>query len=560
LKDKVFVIGLDGGTLDLIIPWAHEGKLPNFSRLLSTGVHGNLHSTIHPLSPQAWSSFMTGKNPGKHGIYGFIQRKPRSYDVQYTNATNRDGASLWQLISEAGGKVGVIDVPFTYPPERVNGFMITGMDAMWEEAKFIYPDGLKTEIEAKLGEFRWYPQKPSMKEMDSYVRDMFRAIDHRAKLTEYLMDNKEWDFFLTVFLATDRVQHTLWRHMDKTHVLYNPEEAKQYGDVIFRVYKRLDEIIGNLINKLDDNTTLVIMSDHGSGPYKWVMNLSKWLNMNGLLRFKKIRSKAEVKNVSHQMLKNSWFFLKRWLPGSLKTKLAAIAPSLKHKWMSHIFFSGIDWQNTKAYAVGNYGNIYLNVKGREPLGIVNPGEEYENLRNEIMGKLGELRDPDSGEPILDKVYKKEDLYSGPYLEDAPDIIILWKDFAYYTRQSVVDEEVLLFEPPGKFGNRVIEHSACHRLNGVLIMHGKRLLQGKTMNAHIMDLAPTILYAMGLPVPEDMDGKVLTDAFSNGYLKSHPVRYKKTKEAAPRKEEPVATGLPEEAEAARERLRDLGYID
>jgi predicted AlkP superfamily phosphohydrolase/phosphomutase len=560
MKDKVFVIGLDGGTLDLILPWAQEGKLPNFSRLLSAGVHGNLHSTIHPLSPQAWSSFMTGKNPGKHGIYGFIQRKPRSYDVQYTNATNRDGASLWQLISESGGKVGVIDVPFTYPPERVNGFMITGMDAMWEEAKFVYPDGLKTEIEAKLGDFYWYPQKPSMKEMDSYVRDMFRAIDHRAQLTQYLMDNKEWDFFLTVFLATDRVQHTLWRHMDKNHVLHNPEEAKHYGDVILRVYRRLDEIIGNLMNKLDDNTTLIIMSDHGSGPYKWVMNLSKWLNMNGLLQFKKSRDKAEVKDVSHQVLKHSWFLLKKWLPGPLKTKLAAIAPSLKHKWMSNIFFSGIDWQNTRAYAVGNYGNIYLNVKGREPLGIVNPGEEYENLRNEIMRKLGELRDPDSAEPILDKVYKKEELYSGPYLEDAPDIIILWKDFAYYTRQSVVDEEVLLFEPPGKFGNRVIEHSACHRLNGVLIMHGKHLLQGKTMNAHIIDLAPTILYAMGLPVPEDMDGKVLTDAFPNDYLKSHPVRYKKTKEAAPRREEPTASGLPEEAETTRERLRDLGYID
>jgi predicted AlkP superfamily phosphohydrolase/phosphomutase len=560
MKDKVFIIGLDGGTLDLIMPWAQEGKLPNFSRLLSTGVHGNLHSTIHPLSPQAWSSFMTGKNPGKHGIYGFIQRKPRSYDVQYTNATNRDGESLWQLISEAGGKVGVMDVPFTYPPEKVNGFMITGMDAMWEEAKFIYPDGLKTEIEDKLGEFYWYPQKPTMKEMDSYVRDMFRAIDHRAELTHYLMDSKEWDFFLTVFLATDRVQHTLWRHMDKNHVLHNPEEAKQYGDVIFRVYQRLDEIIGNLMNKLDDNTTLIIMSDHGSGPYKWVMNLSKWLNMNGLLQFKKSRDKAGTKDVSRQVLKHSWFLLKKWLPGSLKNKLAAAAPSLKHKWMSHIFFSGIDWQNTRAYAVGNYGNIYLNVKGREPLGIVNAGEEYENLRDKIMRKLGELKDPDSGEPILDKAYKKEELYSGPYLEDAPDIIILWKDFAYYTRQSVVDEEVLLFEPPGKFGNRVIEHSACHRLNGVLIMHGKQLLQGKTINAHIMDLAPTILYAMGLPVPEDMDGKVLTDAFSNDYLKSHKVRYKKAKETVPRKLEPVATGLPEEAAAARERLRDLGYID
>ena len=557
MGNKVFVIGLDGGTFDLIKPWASAGKLPNFSRLISTGVHGDLLSTIHPLSPQAWSSFITGKNPGKHGIYGFVKRNNQSYDLQYMNATNRDGASLWRLISEAGGKLGVIDVPFTYPPERVNGFMITGMDAMWESAKYIYPEELKIEIESKLGNYCWYPQKPTMKEMDRYVRDIFRAIDYRGRVTEYLMESKEWDFFITVFLAPDRVQHTLWRHMDKNHVLYNPQEAERYGNIILQVYQRIDEIIGKLTARLDDNVTVIIMSDHGSGPYRWVLNLSKWLDMNGLLQFKNSQAKRRVPN---QALKHSWFFLKKWLPDKLKKKLAVLAPALKHKWMSHVLFSGIDWQNTQAYAIGNYGNIYINLKGREPLGIVNPGEEYEKLREEIIRKLAELRDPDSGETILDKVYKREELYSGPYLEDAPDLIVLWKDFAYYTRQSVVEEEVSLFEPPGKFGNRTIEHNACHRLNGVLIMNGRPLLQGKVIKTNIMDLAPTILYTMGLPVPEDMDGKVLTEAFSSTHLESHPVRYVVFEKVASRKEEWAATYSPEEAEATRERLQDLGYID
>lgn len=557
MENRVFVIGLDGGTFDLIKPWVDAGKLPNFSRLISTGVHGDLLSTIHPLSPQAWSSFTTGKNPGKHGIYGFVKRNSQSYELQYTNATDRDGASLWHLISKAGGKVGVIDVPFTYPPESVNGFMVTGMDAMWDEATFIYPNELKTEIENGLGTYCWYPQKPTMKEMDRYVDDMFKVIDHRARITEYLMENKPWDFLITVFLAPDRVQHTLWRHMDKDHVLYNPQEAERYGNVIFQVYQRIDEIIGGFTARLEEDVIVIIMSDHGSGPYRWVLNLSKWLNMNGFLQFKESQAK---RHVSGQALKQSWFLLKKWLPDKLKKRLAVLAPGLKHKWMSHMFFSGIDWENTQAFAMGNYGNIYINVKGREPLGIVNPGKEYERLREEIIRKLGELRDPDSGQVILDKVYRREELYSGPYLEDAPDIIALWKDFAYYTRQSIAEEEVSLFEPPGKFGGRTIEHNACHRLNGVLVMNGRPLLQGKVIKASIIDLAPTILYSMGLPVPEDMDGKVLSEAFSSTYLESHPVRHVAPEKVPSGKEELATTYSPEEAEATRERLRDLGYID
>jgi predicted AlkP superfamily phosphohydrolase/phosphomutase len=282
--------------------------------------------------------------------------------------------------------------------------------------------------------------------------------------------------------------------------------------------------------------------------------------MNGWLEFKNGGNGTRLGRVWSELLKDSYFGLKKWLPNKLKKRLATLSPDLKHKWASRVVFSGIDWTNSRAYAVGNYGNISINVRGREPLGTVDPGKEYESLREEIITRLAELKDPDSGEPILDKVYKREELYSGPYMEEAPDIIVLWKDFAYYTRQSVADEEVSLFEPPGKFGSRTIEHSACHRLNGILIMNGKPLLEGKTVEANIIDLAPTILYTMGLPVPEDMDGRVLTEAFSSTHLESRPVRHVASDKMSSRKEAPKSVYSPDEEEATRQRLRDLGYID
>jgi predicted AlkP superfamily phosphohydrolase/phosphomutase len=174
--------------------------------------------------------------------------------------------------------------------------------------------------------------------------------------------------------------------------------------------------------------------------------------------------------------------------------------------------------------------------------------------------LAELRDTDSGKPILDKVYRREELYSGPYMEEAPDLVVLWKDFAYYTRQAAADEEVSLFEPPGKFGNRSIEHSACHRLNGILIMYGKPFLRGKVIDANIIDLAPTILYTMGLPVPDDMDGEVLSEAFLPAHLEAEPVRHMASEEVSFGEREWADVDSPSEDEATRQRLRDLGYID
>jgi len=565
MAERILVIGLDGATFDLITPWVNEGRLPVFAKIMKEGVYGELRSTIHPLTPQAWTSFMTGKNPGKHGIFGWTKRKPGSYEIQYTNANSRDGRTLWQILSEFGLRVGVIDVPMTYPPEEVNGFIISGMDALWQEGKFTYPPELLFEIESKLGQYQWYPDRPTIKNLDAWIEKVLATIQNRTNIAKYLMRHKDWSFLITVYMAPDRAQHALWRHMDSTHPQHVPEEAEKYGHVIKQIYEKIDQSMGELLGEVGDETTVIIMSDHGAGPYKKVLNLSKWLEMNGFLCFKDRNLSGFTVSILyrqslHSILKHLFFGLKRCLPKSLRTALSATLPSIKDKWVSHLFFSEVDWSRTRAYAMDNYGNIFINLKDREPNGIVDP-TEYESTRDSIIEKLRELRDPDTGEAVLGQVYKREELYRGIYTTHAPDLIILWKDFNYYTRQTLVSEEVALFEPPGKFGGRQIEHSACHRLDGIFIAMGKEIVTGKIINgAQIIDLAPTVLYLLGLPVSTDMDGRVLKDVINSKYLEQHPVRYfdvEQTPSDSGRKKETYSS---DEAKIVQQRLRDLGYIE
>lgn len=567
-RRRILVIGLDGATFDLIKPWVQQGKLPHFGRLMAEGVHGELASTVHPLSPPAWTSFMTGMNPGKHGIFDFSERAPESYNLQFTNGGFRKAKTLWRILSEAGKQVVVIDVPMTYPPEPVNGSLIAAMDSLWEESRFMFPPELLLEICERFGGYPFYPTKPTLHEMDAYVHGMHEVIEHRAEVARFLLRTKPWDFFQVVFLATDRVHHTLWRFMDATHPLHDPVAAQRYGTAIYDVYAHIDEVLGRFMAELDAGTTVLVMSDHGGGPYDKVVNLAKWLEQGGWLRFRPQARGAELnlrqrvlRTCAYSLPKHAWRGFKRWVPVWIKRRLAATFPDLRAKWLSHLSLSSIDWGRTAAYALGNYGNIYINLEGREPQGIVRPGKEYEALRDRIIKALAQLRDPDTGQPILDRAYRREELYRGPYVERAPDIVVVWKDYRYYTRGTFSSEETALFALPGEFGSGRIEHSACHRPNGILLAQGEDVRKGEVVRgAAIIDLAPTILYLSGLPVPVDMDGRVLTELLDKRFLDTHPIAACEGAEPFSAAVDRDAAFSPEEAEQVANKLRALGYLD
>jgi predicted AlkP superfamily phosphohydrolase/phosphomutase len=573
-RKKVFVLGLDGATFNLINPWMEEGKLPHMAQLVKEGASGTLTSTIPDHSAAAWSSFITGKNPGKHGLFHFSEHLPNSYKVRFVNASTRDGPSLWRIISDAGKKVGILNVPMTYPPEAVNGFMISGMDSPGPDSGFTYPSGIYEELQRNVGGYRiefglW--SFISKGQIDLVVQKQKEAVKQRFAAMRYLMDHNPWELFVAVFTATDRAQHAFWKYMDPKHPLYNPEFNHRYGSHILSIYQDMDEIVKYLLETLDDETLLMVMSDHGAGPSgARSLYLNNWLWERGLLFFRdsaKSNPSTIISRCKNVLYRNWLGSLPRRLWGSLsrekKELLMKVFPGLLDLVASRFYFSRIDMEKTKAYAEESKTFIWINKKRSDSMGLVEPGEEYEQLRDFIIEELQNLTCPETNEPVIARAYRKEEIYHGRHLNKAPDIIVTFRPAGYVPRPSYsVDSSVVLQTLSRKTLEKDefnLRENGRHEPNGILMVRGNRIKRGCVLEeAHIMDLAPTILYMMGLPVPDDMDGKVLSGIFEPDVMKQNPITYCASEglEAGHQEITPYSEG---EEETVRERLRDLGYL-
>jgi predicted AlkP superfamily phosphohydrolase/phosphomutase len=561
----VLVMGLDGATFDLILPWVKAGSLPVFAKIMQEGVYGELQSTIHPMSSIAWPSFMTGMNPGKHGIFDVTEQLANSYEITFTSGASRFGKTVWKILSEAGKKVGVINVPMTYPPEEVNGYLIAGMDSPGIDSNFVYPKELWDEIKKNVGEYVIEHGNPmGNKSLDEFAKDILYSLERRYALFNYLQQNYPTDLSVVVFVAPDRSHHFFWKYMEDEKLSKGKAGRSGYHNVIPSVYQRLDTLIGEVIARLDSNTVLMIMSDHGAGPIRKLVNLNAWLNTQGLLSLKgKSDGQTDLiegfKKIPFVVARYGWRILRQYLPDSYRSRLRRLLPKTKDRFITYLFLSRIDWSSTKAYSTGYFGDIRINLKGREPQGIVNPGSEYEDLRQEIITRLESLKDPDTGEKMVDKVYKREALYHGDRVQKASDLIVKWDGYRYKSRINLEMEEKssaseIMIDPA-----KDSKISSIHKLNGIFMAYGDVIKQGSELKgAEIIDLAPTILYMMGEPIPDSMDGRVLTDILKEDSLNKNPVRYRKTDRDDVGRQGVAYTD--EEADRVRERLQGLGYIE
>jgi predicted AlkP superfamily phosphohydrolase/phosphomutase len=551
-KQKVFLIGIDGGTFDIIKPMIAEGRLTTLSGIISNGSHGALLSTIPPLSPVAWTTLSTGMNPGKHNILDFLKKKPNSYEVEIMNASFRRARPIWNLLNRAGKMVGVINVPVTYPPDHVHGIMISGMDTPNQSGDFMIPDTLAQELENAIGgykleniKFRSMGENP-----EKQVNALFSILENRYQTARYVLDNYPIDFMFMVFDTTDRAQHNFWKYNDHGTIKTGPSEKCR--GLIQESYDRVDRKIGDLVEKLGPEDMVIIASDHGFTSIRSGVRLNLWLSRNSYLTFRRKmplhrRAVKKINSVARTRVKNilSEGLIKKIRGGGSRKEQINVLPS-------------VDMKKTKAFCISSYG-IYLNLKGREPDGIVEPGDEYEKLREKIMSDLLQLRDPSTGEQVIDEVLKKEDVVHGQYTDSAPDIYITWRSGYFF----MGERQQTLFNIKSTGDDIFTAHnwSGQHARNGIFIIKGPHIKKNHQIeNANIADIAPTIMYLMGLDIPEQMDGKVLLEVIEEEYLKQVPVRRLVDSGENSLSQEPPHGFSKVEADSVMDRLRDLGYMD
>ncbi len=570
MSDRVLVICLDGATFALLDPWIASGRLPNLRRLADEGVRGELASVVPPITAPAWSSFMTGKNPGKHGVFHFVNRGDETDRATFVDSRSRSGKVLWHLLGEAGKKVLVLNVPTTYPPEEVNGALISDFLTPPGKRDFTYPASLADELEEAFGKYPLHLKtlmfSPGLSVPNA--RRLMSELRHEAEVkfdaAHYLLDRHRADFCILHILGTDRVQHELWRLFDSQDPGKDAKLARHCAEEVVEYFAQLDAEIGRLCDRFDGDTTTFVISDHGFGPIRKVIDLNVWLLEQGYIRTR-TDFRSRLKSALWRCGLTKEFFVRLALRSFFKygAGLAAKIPD-ESIFKSMLFlakrgdggqllfsFDDVDWSRTKAYAPVGMGAININLHGREPEGSVDPGGEYQALKEEITGKLRDLKDPDTGERIDADVHLREEVYHGPFLDRAPDVLFLPNASGLFAGSMT-----------GFFSNRWIFQNAAwpghHRMEGILLAKGKRFRQGDQIEgAALIDLAPTILHLLGNSVPTDMDGRVLTDLFEKDFLEQHPVEFRSPDEETAAS--PAAPGDGDEEEDVVKRLKDLGYL-
>ncbi len=536
---KVFLLGLDGMTLRVVEPYVEAGLLPNFKKVLEGGVYGDLCSTIPPFTGPAWMSLATGKNPGKHGVYEFRRREGYTTKL-VTKNTSPHAEPIWSILSRNGKKVVVVNVPFTYPPDEVNGVMVSGMMTPDINTDFVFPKNLRKKVFELIPDYQidiGQQVRIYSRDKDALLRKIFKITEDRRKLMHYFLDHEPWDMFFITFVGPDRLQHFMW------------DEVTAMEPECVRYYQVLDDILGDIMTRLDDDTVLLMVSDHGFTAAKKVLHINNLFSELGLLH---VRRNWKRKNTGGIM--SAPFRVIKW--GARRTGLIHVKEKLPRSVLNRIKTlvrsrefteASFDPSRTKVFSMVGCGMACINLKGREPQGIVKK-EDRGELFEEIKKKLLEFKDPATGETIVKDVVLCDRIYSPECTEGRPDLLVVTEE-GYLVMESL-GEDIL---GDTRWGQRCL--TGGHAMNGLFAAYGSNI-NSRRCDAHIFDVMPTVLYLTGSSIPEDVDGRVLSEIIDGGYLERNEIRFQKGG-AIDRDE---ATSLSEgESKQVEDHLRNLGYL-
>lgn len=519
---RVLVIGLDGATFRILLPLIAGGELPNLKSTIENGTRGILKSTVPPTTPPAWTSIFTGRKPANHGVFDFSYQVEGSYERKIVNSTHRRAEAIWTFLSRAGKKVCIINVPVTYPPDEVNGHMVCGMLTPNVDSDFTFPPGLRQELLKRFPDYAIDPDEELHgKTLDGKQR--FLAVERSTKrlkdIAISMLEKMKWDFFAVVFVGPDRVQHLLGVDVD------GKSSVSVDRNLLVAHMKTIDSCLGEILAKVDSNVTVIICSDHGFRKASKRVHAVNWLARKGFLRFEKGEEELERGAVGlSRLLGIVRTIMRKALPRRAIRFLDSSAMITKASWLfrRRLLQEGgsafnIDWDKTEAYFVSESSQaISVNLEGRDVRGIVKPGEQYDNLLDRITEGLRALRDPENGRRIVQDVLRGKEVHKGIFEQEAPDLYVVTNEGYRLTGGFSLFGEV-------RYLNKI---KGDHDPDGILILKGPGIKEGCVLDdARVEDIMPTSLYAMGLPISTNLDGRILLDAFRDEFLRERPAVFK-----------------------------------
>jgi predicted AlkP superfamily phosphohydrolase/phosphomutase len=497
---RTVIFGVDGLTFRVLHPLIKRGELPNFQKLAQEGCEAILESKYPPLTPPAWTALSTGLKPANHGVYDFW-----TYDDQQERGTVRKshvltrrkgGKAIWNILSEYGKQVLVLNVPATYPPEAVNGIMASGyMTPLGSGVDFAYPTAFKEELLRTVPDYiidlgSIYERLKISGKVGPLVDAVCRMTEDRIKLSMYLLKEKPWDFCYLAFIGADRLQHPLW------------EEVIALDPRTNRYFQMLDAALGQILEQLEAEDTLFVVSDHGFAGHSSYFDINEYLLQKGLLsmgadyeanRRKSSRAAKFRRLVTRVGLRSAARKLKR----SLKTAGVWGTEKFALGGLNRPALEEIDWEKTLAYvpSFSGFPSAYADI-------FLSPNMTDEQIAN-LCEDLKRQENPKNGRPLIDAIYTNEVYGTGPYVLHEPHLLLLPNEGVTF-RVELGNERV--WEDLGKsFGS--------HHKDGVLYAYGGHFKRGfKAPNAEIYDLVPTLLHSIGLPLPHAFDGRVLEELF------------------------------------------------
>lgn len=544
---KVFIVGLDGADWSILDKLMSRGAMPTLASLVSGGARGTLFSTIPPVTPVAWASFQTGTWPAKHGVIDFVQVEDRGRVQRVVTARSIRTKTVWEYLNEYGCKAISVNVPLTYPPFEIDGCMISGMFTPSLDSPFTHPPELKQELETVTGGYRLLESGHKqfntfdVKSRDglvAFVEFFCELIDIRTRAALYLRDSYPWDLFMVHFQAVDALQHPCWAYLEEDH----PEFNRSMQDVVVRFYVELDARIAKLVDGLPEGTLIVLMSDHGFQRNRGYVYINNWLANQGWLALSSASRtlRRDLARLAYSVV-TSWEPLRREARKLLKR--IAQSEHASQELLLSLQQAEVDWSRSQAYArTPQYAYIYLVDR-----------VDVEGIRSKLSKELLTLKLPGRSESPVSAVLGASEVWSSDKLiREVPDLVI--EPYAGFIFSDGLNQAGLWRVPIVGADYDI----GIHRREGIVVFAGEVVSQSVTFAADIVDIVPTILYYLGLPVPTSMDGKVLLEVFRHDFRLRNLIQRESDSLPPVRQQEHDLT-QDEEAQV-KERLRALGYLD